>query len=103
MTVYRFRVREVTQGGSIDYYAIEDQPISGHSIKLQNPPASAGSYPDIAQHLSRDHGLTATLTYDVNQGDRYDQHALTWTFVRGQDEITIIDVPRTIVRFNAGP
>lgn len=58
-----------------------------------------GQYPEIQEHLSRKHGITAALIY-LTQIDRLQIHPdgkSTWTFRRQQVEVVVHDIPRLLV------
>jgi hypothetical protein len=92
---YAFEVEEVKREGYIAWDAIEKG--TGHRITLRGP-IVAGSYPEIAHHLTQVHdlNLVAGLNYDDRLGDRL--VGQTWTFKRGADEVVVKDIPRAIFR-----
>lgn len=97
MTYYAFAVREVDRNGFIAWDAIEDE--SGHVIHLHKDGyVTAGSYPEISEHLRAVHGADVDLSYSESFHDKLE--GSTWTFLRGEHEIVIRDIPRTIARIS---
>ena len=63
-----------------------------------------GSYPSIAAYIAAVHGLTVgNLDYSPDRGDTmvYEaEGASRWTFHRRGVRIEIVDIPRTVFRFD---
>jgi len=95
MVSYSYKVREVESEGYISYEAVDEQ--TGEAIRL-NSPMVAGTYPEIENHVSQKSNLGGRLVYAPRLGDEFDQPAQTWKFRRGQIEVIVKDMPRTLIR-----
>lgn len=98
MTTYKFKIEEVNRDGFIAWDAVEKS--TGKSIVLNTSGKYiVGSYPEIAKYLSDTYNINIDLTYNQAMFDKFDQSEQTWIFVRGEINIVVEDIIRTLFRF----
>ena len=91
---FAFKVRQVA-GTNFSY---EAEQVGGSDVVPLQQSYTAGTFPEVEQHLVTNHGLTISppLRYYSSFGDTYDSDTGTWTFKRGGQVIEVVDCPRTI-------
>jgi len=93
MSKYCFSIKEVRRDGFIAWDAIEDS--SGTSFPVNVGQYFAGEFLEITEYLKQK-GISFSVKYDDRFGDSLRDGA--WTYIRGDDQVIVSDIPRTIFR-----
>jgi len=98
MSDFEFKIEETTRDGYIAWDAVDIK--SKHHFPVNaSEPYTAGTFPEITEYL-RSQGGDFTVAY--LDSDRDSLSGTTWTYLRGNDKVTVYDIPRTIFRLTVG-
>lgn len=98
MSNFEFKIEETQRGGYIAWDAIDAKTGNRFPVNATQP-YMAGTFPEITEYL-KSQGTNFTVTY-LDSG-RDSLSGTTWTFSRGNDKVTVHDIPRTILRITGG-
>lgn len=97
MSSYEFQIEEVERDGYIAWDAIDVN--SKHRFPVNAGESYvAGSFPEISAYLG-EHGVDFQVAYSELNKDSF--NGKTWNYVRGDAEVVVHDIPRTIIRIGA--
>ena len=98
MSDFEFKIVETKWDGYIAWDAIDAK--TGCSFPVNAAEAyTAGAFPEITEYL-KSQGVNFTVAYLYSGRDSLS--GTTWTYSRGNDKVTVHDIPRTIFRLTVG-
>jgi hypothetical protein len=98
MSDFEFKIVETKRDGYIAWDAIDAK--TGYSFPVNAAePYTAGTFPEITEYL-KSQGVNFTVAYLYSGRDSLS--GTTWTYSRGNDKVTVHDIPRTIFRLTVG-
>ena len=98
MSDFEFKIEETKSSGYIVWDAIDAK--TGYRFPVNaGEPYTAGTFPEITEYL-KSQGANFIVTYMDAGKDSLS--GTTWTYSRGNDKVTVHDIPRTIFRLNVG-
>lgn len=98
MSDFEFKVEETKRDGYIAWDAIDANTGNRFPVNASEP-YTAGTFPEITEYL-RSKGTNFTVAYVDSSRDSLT--GTTWTYSRGNNKVTVHDIPRTIFRLIVG-
>jgi hypothetical protein len=98
MSDFEFKVVETKRDDYIAWDAIDAKTGDRFPVNAAEP-YTAGTFPEITEYL-KSQGVNFTVAY-LDSG-RDSLSGTTWTYSRGNDKVTVHDIPRTIFRLTVG-